>query len=131
MIMADFKAEMRAIRRDYMQYQEAGDPEGCVACWAEDGVLMPPNEPAVRKRADLLEWYRAAFEAFEFDVQIEYEQAVCTGDWVIARALYSGTITPKATGEPTEDRGKILEVLRRQPDGTWKWHAHTWNSDLP
>ena len=84
--MADFTAEMRAIRRDYMQYQEAGDPEGCVAFWAEDGVLMPPNEPAIRGCADLLEWYRRAFEALDFDFQIEYEQALSTGDLMTCRA---------------------------------------------
>jgi ketosteroid isomerase-like protein len=129
--MSDYRAEMRAIRKAYMQFQDAGDPEGCVGFWHPDGVLMPPNEPAIRGHADLLMWYRAAFAAFDFDVKIEYEQAISWGDWGFARGSYTGTVTPRATGEPTEDRGKILEVLRRQPDGTWKWHAHTWNSDLP
>lgn len=129
--MADFLAEMQALRRDYMACQGAGNSEGCVEFWAQDGVLMPPNEPAVRGHADLLAWYRSAFEAFAFDFEIEYEQAISSGDWAFARASYSGTILSKATDEPIEDRGKILEVLRRQPDGSWKWHAHTWNSDLP
>jgi len=128
--MADFRNEMRTIRNDYMECQGVGDAAGCVGFWAEDGVLMPPNEPAVRGHADLLAWYRTAFEAFAFDFEIEYEQAISSGDWAFARASYSGTILPRATGEPIEDRGKILEVLRRQPDGTWKWHAHMWNSDL-
>ena len=129
--MPDFLAEMRAIRQDYLRYQEAGDPEGCVGFWTEDGVLMPPDEPAVRGHADLLDWYRTAFEAFEFNFQIEYEQAISAGDWVFALGSYSGTVTPRATGEPIEDRGKLLEILRRQPDGSWKWHAHMWSSDLP
>jgi len=130
MNMADFRDEMRTIRREYMECQDEGDAVGCVGFWAEDGVLMPPTEPAVRGHADLLEWYRSAFDAFEFDFEIEYDQAISSGEWVFARGSYSGTVTPRATDEPIQDRGKILEILRRQPDGSWRWHAHMWNSDL-
>jgi ketosteroid isomerase-like protein len=34
-------------------------------------------------------------------------------------------------GNPTEDRGKYLEIWKKQKDGTWKCAVDTWNSDLP
>jgi ketosteroid isomerase-like protein len=34
------------------------------------------------------------------------------------------------TGKPIHDRGKYLEVWKRQPDGNWRCGADMWNSDL-
>ena len=36
-----------------------------------------------------------------------------------------------AQGKPVSDRGKIMEVFRKQADGTWKVVADMYNSDLP
>jgi hypothetical protein len=37
----------------------------------------------------------------------------------------------EAPGKRTTDRGKIVEVWRKQADGSWKCIVDTWNSDLP
>jgi len=34
-----------------------------------------------------------------------------------------------AHGAPVADRGKILEIWRRQSDGSWRCSVDTWNSD--
>ena len=34
-------------------------------------------------------------------------------------------------GQRISDRGKILEIWKKQPDGSWKCIVDTWNSDLP
>jgi ketosteroid isomerase-like protein len=36
-----------------------------------------------------------------------------------------------ASGEPTTDKGKYVEVWEKQPDGKWKCGTDTWNSDMP
>jgi len=36
-----------------------------------------------------------------------------------------------ASGKPGKDRGKYLEIFRKQTDGTWKCIRDIWNSDLP
>jgi ketosteroid isomerase-like protein len=49
-------------------------------------------------------------------------------------AWVSGTYNLRmndATGKPIHDRGKYLEVWKKQPDGNWKCGADMWNSDLP
>jgi ketosteroid isomerase-like protein len=35
------------------------------------------------------------------------------------------------TGKPVNDRGKFLEVWKKQADGKWKCTMDIWNSDLP
>ena len=36
-----------------------------------------------------------------------------------------------AKGKPIRDTGKILEIWKKQADGSWKCAVDTWNSDLP
>jgi ketosteroid isomerase-like protein len=37
----------------------------------------------------------------------------------------------EAPGKRTTDRGKIVEIWKKQADGNWKCIVDTWNSDLP
>src|SRR4029077_12419328 len=49
-------------------------------------------------------------------------------------AWVSGTyelIMNDPSGRPINDRGKYLEIWKKQPDGKWKCGADMWNSDLP
>ena len=130
----DIEAERAAIknlRAQYMVSQDAGDAERCVSYWDEDGALMPPNEPSVVGKEALLSCYQTAFEHVKINFTISFEQIEIAGDWGIVRGGYEGTIIPKPEGEPIPDKGKYLEILKRQPDGSWKWACHIYSSDNP
>jgi ketosteroid isomerase-like protein len=46
----------------------------------------------------------------------------------------SGTVevtVNDAKGKPVTDRGKFVEIWKKQADGTWKCVVDMWNSDLP
>ena len=50
--------------------------------------------------------------------------------WPYARGHYMLDGTPKATGTPPlHDQGKFLEVLRRQPDGSWRYAVDMYSSE--
>ena len=127
--MTDARDQIRHLRESYMRCQQAGDAEGCVRHWDADGVLLPPNEPSVKGAEALLSWYRAAFKEFSLDFHLSYDEIQVNGDWSFASGTDSGTVTPKAGGDPIEDSGKFLEIHRRQPDGSWKFARHMWSSD--
>ena len=42
------------------------------------------------------------------------------GDWAYARTTITGTATPYGDGNPIQIDMKALQILRRQPDGSWK-----------
>jgi len=42
-----------------------------------------------------------------------------------------GMTTNGADDQPVTDRGKNLEIRKKQADGNWKCIVDTWNSDLP
>lgn len=125
------KEAIKNLRAKYMVAQDAGDVEGCVSYWSDDGVLMPPNEPSVAGKEALLSWYQTAFEHVKIEFKVSFEQIEVAGDWAFVRGGYEGSIIPKPEGEPIPDKGKYLEILKKQPDGSWKWACHTWSSDNP
>ena len=61
----------------------------------------------------------------------EIIEVVVDGDLAVIWSNYTGTLTPRDQGEPIENNGKWLKVLKRQPDGSWKFSRNIWNSDNP
>jgi len=123
--------EITKLRKQYMVAQDAGDVDGCLSFWVEDGVLMPPGEPSVSGKEALRSWYQEAFTNLEMQFTIEYQQIEETGTMAFGRGIYSGSIVLKSGGDLIQDTGKLLEVWKRQPDGSLKVACHMWNSDNP
>ncbi len=104
-----------------------GDFAGWASLYAEDGVVMPPNGPAVAGRANI----QAFGESFpevthlsfgEVDVQVQGDLAV---GWC---AFQMGVLGEDGT--EVNDTGKQVVVFARQDDG-WKATRAIFNSDLP
>ena len=53
-----------------------------------------------------------------------------SGDLGFVSGTYEITMND-ASGEPTTDKGKYVEVWEKQADGNWKCGTDTWNSDMP
>ena len=47
--------------------------------------------------------------------------------WAFHLSEYIAMVTPKEGGETVEEKGKVLEILQRQPDGSWKIAREIWN----
>ena len=60
-------------------------------------------------------------------IKVELSQSA---DMAYVSGTYELTMND-AAGQPVNDRGKYLEVWKKQPDGKWKCGADMWNSDLP
>ncbi len=52
------------------------------------------------------------------------------GDLAYAVGTYSEEISIGGA-DPVEDKGKILGIMKKQPDSSWKIALWSWNSDLP
>jgi uncharacterized protein (TIGR02246 family) len=49
----------------------------------------------------------------------EFEEVEIAGDWAFEWGTYKGTVVPP--GEPPiRETGKIMRILKRQSDGSWK-----------
>jgi ketosteroid isomerase-like protein len=103
------------------------------AAWAalfvDDGVLYPPNQPAVKGRAAIQAWLANFPPITEFklaNVKIEGR-----GDLAYVLGTFTITIAPPGAPGPIKDVGKFVEVRKRQADGRWLVAVDMFSSDLP
>ena len=115
---------VRAVADSAVSYQMAGNWTAWADLFSEDGVLQPPNGPAVKGRAALIAWAKKLppIEKAGFtDVQV-------WGEGNLSYGMSGYTFTMK--GLPP-DTGKQLWVSRRAPSGKWEVMVVSFNSDLP
>lgn len=124
------KADQTAIHQaqeNDVKLTNAQDWEGDLALYAEDAILMPPNQAAVQGKAPIQAWMQAyppISNLQEQSLEIEGQ-----GDLAYDRGTYSMTVSH--VGAPsTDDHGKYLTIWRKQADGSWKISRAMFNSDL-
>lgn len=108
------------------------DLEGTLSFYADDAVLLPPNAPIAKTRklirdswASLLSPNTAvSWKASEVEVANSGELGYLYG-------TYKLSIQDPQGKHPLTDTGKVVEIWKKQTDGTWKCIVDTYNSDLP
>jgi ketosteroid isomerase-like protein len=78
--------------------------------YAEDARMLPPNHVAVTGREAIAALLRSA------GVIQQYEATI---------------LTPPGAAEPVRDRGKYVEIWKKQRDRSWRVAVEIFNSDLP
>jgi len=124
-------ADRAAFRQDVETFAKAVNAKdwgSAVTRYADDASMMPPNGAAVQGRDQIKKWMSDFPPVSEFKAEIVDLDG--RGDLAYVRGSYTMTITPPG-GAPVSDRGKYLEIWRKQADGTWKIKWDTFNSDVP
>ncbi len=123
-------ADEDAIRQsaaDFVTAALANDANALANLYAEDAVLMFPNEPAVVGR-DAIRTRLAADTYQAFTLQVSSVEG--RGDLAYSRGTYTIRFQPGSEGDFIDDTGKWLVVQRKQ-DGSWLNIADIYNSDEP
>jgi uncharacterized protein (TIGR02246 family) len=102
-----------------------GDAAGIASFYAEDGILMPPNQPKVRGRKAILPFFQEMIDKVGGTHTRQMVEFGVEGD------LAYQVATIALTDTKTPGQGKFLEIFRPQQDGSWKIHLCIWNSDKP
>ena len=129
---ADTKIEQALRDLDAQWSKDAGAKEvdKTVSYYAEGAIVMPPNAA----RATTKEAIRALWKDLLTDASISWKtktvEVAQAGDLGYLSGTYEVTLND-LTGKPVNERGKYLEVWKKQADGKWKCVMDIWNSDLP
>ena len=118
------KVAIRAVIEANGQAGLAADWDTFLSHFAEDAVIMWPNLPAVvgLEAIKAVEWSRAVErESSPIDI-------VGVGDLAYVRGAYSLLLDFEGAAR---EEGKYINVLRKQPDGEWRFTVWMNNSDLP
>ena len=94
--------------------------------YTEDAVLMPPG-PTVTGRAEVQKFMEAFPTLSKFEFQIQDIDG--HGELAYVRGTYLMVMKPEGAPEPVEDRGKYVEIRRKQADGSWPIAIDIFNSD--
>jgi ketosteroid isomerase-like protein len=109
----------------------AGDVEAEVGRFEPDGVYMWPGVPAIEGHEALRRWFEMRFSKFEIELESETLELEVVGEWAFERGRSVARIRPREGGEAQVVRGKYLNILRRQADGTWRISRRIRNADHP
>jgi uncharacterized protein (TIGR02246 family) len=104
--------------RQFTQHLNAGDLEAVVALYAPDARFVARSGDTVVGR-DRIRDVLAGLISAHTRLQSRVIQAVTVGEVALLYTDFQGT-TVAASGTTVELRHKAIEILRRQPDGTWQ-----------
>src|ERR1700722_5480368 len=126
------EAAIRAADAAGLKAAQAKDVAGATANYADDASWLPPHAPIVQgKEAIRSAWAQLlATPGLNMDWQITKIDVSAAGDMAYTLYKYEMTMSTQ-NGEPIHDKGKDMAVWSKQPDGTWKIVADTFNSDIP
>lgn len=110
----------------------AKDIDKTVSYYSEDAVVMPPNAPSATTRETIRSAWKEmlATPGAAISWKATKAEVAQSGDLGYVSGTYEQTMID-ANGEPVKDRGKYVEIFRKQADGTWKVVVDIWNSNLP
>ena len=110
----------------------AGDARAAAAVFAEDGVEMPADQPAVRGRSAIEAYYRALFSGpVRFsNFRIDQRDGRISGDVAYLTGSSTLVVTPPGGAPAQTQAGKYVVVLRKTA-GAWRVVHAIHNSDAP
>jgi uncharacterized protein (TIGR02246 family) len=128
---AEDEKTVRALDEQWSRTAGTNDLEATIAYYADDASLLPPNAPiATGKDAIRRVWASLLGPNTNVSWQISKLEVARSGDLAYLHGTYQLTMKD-AQGNPINDRGKMVEVWKKQADGKWKVVADIFNSDLP
>ena len=133
-VAADIKA-IRALGDEMTAAFNSNDAAAVAAAYADDAVMMDPNQAAIEGKQAIQAAYEArskenASESVTLAFAFTPREIQVAGDWAYDRGNYTVTVTPKS-GKPMERSNKYLTIYKRQSDGSWKIYRDTSNSNNP
>ena len=132
-VAADMKA-IKALSEQFTAAYNSMDAAAMAATYADDAIMMDPNQAAIEGRQAIQAAYEARSKESAGKVALAAAltplETQVAGDWAYDRGNYTITVTPKS-GKPMEISAKYLTIYKRQPDGSWKIYRDISNRNTP
>ncbi len=111
------------------------DTDAIVSQWTDDFVVIPPVGPILRGRsanAAIVDKGKEQIQALiPVDYVVKFEEIIVTGEYAFEWGTYRGAARPRAGGSDVTYGGKLMRILQRQRDGSWKMYRTMMTSDPP
>lgn len=122
--------DQKAIRDADEQWSKvatAKDLDKTVSFYADDAVVLPPNQAAVTTKDGIRNLWKGFFDSLtEISWKTSRVEMAKSGDMGYLIGAYEMTMK-----DGSKDKGKYCEVWKKQADGKWKVSTDMFSSDLP
>lgn len=139
------------LRDQYIAAVNDGELDKVASFWSEDGVLMPPGQPAAVGKQAVVAWYRNMFNQVDADIDIRSAESQIVGDWAYDRGTFTMALVPKQpaggtgagaqAGTPpgpaaadvktpaSPQTYNYLVMMHRDGGGSWKLARNIWTPE--
>jgi uncharacterized protein (TIGR02246 family) len=128
--------KIEAVHQVYSRAWLRNDQAGVLGVFTNDAVIMPHHgdEPRVGVKAIKAFWFPAGSPAAKITkFELKTDEIGGSGEFAYARGHFTLAWTSEVNGitRTTTNAGTYLDILRKQPDGTWKITHHMWDDPVP
>lgn len=124
------RASLMEVSREWARAAAGGDLERIVSFWADDAIVLPPDQPAIVGKEAIREFVRSTQAIPGFSITWEPERAFVSegGDlgYIVER---NRTAMADETGSTRAQNGKVVTVWRKDASGAWKCVIDMWNNN--
>ena len=125
-------AAIQALDEQWSAAAAKNDLEGALAFYSDDAVLLPPNAPIAADKAGIrAAWTGLLTPNTNVKWKVAKVEVARSGDMAYLYGAYDVTVKDPKGGPPFTEKGKLLEIWKKQADGKWKCAVDTFNSDAP
>ena len=129
---ASDEATLRNLDAEWSKAAGAKDVEKTVSYYTDDAMILPPNLPTIEGKTGARAMWQGMFSVpgFGGGWKATKVEVARSGDLAYVTGNYEMTAND-AGGKPQTDKGKFLEIWKKQSDGAWKCTVDMFSSDLP
>ena len=101
--------------------------------YTDDALLIPPDEPVVRGKQAIAEWYENEFKKAPpiENPKVTLEDIDVSGNMAFIRGDFILKFQGQTNDEPIIQNLRFISIWRKQPDGNWKFYCDIWNTNAP
>ena len=126
--------DLKAIEELHRKDQTASlnrDTETLISLFAEDGILIQADGRIIQGHKQLKEMLvegEKQFEEYEILEYVhEFAEINVMGEYAYEWGSYYGKYRSRLDNSELSGSGKLMRILKRQADNSWKIHRSIWN----
>jgi uncharacterized protein (TIGR02246 family) len=120
---------IEAINQRDVRFALANDATMMMSQWTDDFVLLPPAGPIMRGRDTIADAFRGVKSPEIIEYVLDIQEVKVLGDHAFQWGTYHYSV--RTAAEPVRTSGKLMRILQRQLDGTWKMYRGISTVDPP
>ena len=129
-------ADVAALQSSDEQWSAAAgrkDVTAAVAFYADDAVMLPPNAPIIADQNSIRQVWADMLgpNTTSMSWKASKTEVAKSGELGYIYGTYQDSVQDPKGGPPVYDKGKLVEIWKKQPDGKWKCIVDAYSSDLP